>query len=222
MTVHLIATTSTGLGGYMADMEPDEYATAAEDLIEYAGRTCYLSFDKPNPKTAKNEDYISHIIDVGHESIFEHASATFKVTNVSRNLLIELSRHRHISLSVVSTRYVDVSDFKVIIPPALRLPNGPVSAPLGWFEKAQYRDRVEKLMDQGYSRKEAREAAVAALPGNLETQFVVTANLRAWRDVLSKRWDKAANAEIREWAGEVLVELRKIAPSVFKDFPDEL
>lgn len=220
MTVKLIASTALSIP-VDYEMEPDEDATPAEDLIEIAGRTCYLSFNKPNPKTRKNADYISHILDVGHSSIFEHASATFEVTNVSRNLLIELSRHRHISLSVVSTRYVDVSEFKVITPPALRSVFGD-SRPLNWFEKGQYLAKVEELIADGYSRKEAREAAVADLPGNLETRFIITANLRAWRDVLSKRWDKAANAEIREWAGEVLTELRKIAPSVFKDFPDEL
>jgi hypothetical protein len=37
-------------------------------LVEFAGRACYQSWSKPNPKTATNAAYLRHIIDVGHFS----------------------------------------------------------------------------------------------------------------------------------------------------------
>lgn len=44
----------------------------------------------------------------GHRSVLEHISFTFEVSGVSRALLAQLSRHRHISLSVQSQRYVSM------------------------------------------------------------------------------------------------------------------
>lgn len=220
MTVKLIANTFIR-HPYLNDMDWDDESTVVEDLIEYSGRTCYLSFNKPNPKTRANKDYIAHILEVGHYSILEHASATLEVTDVSRNLLIELSRHRHISLSVVSSRYVDMTQFDVIIPPALRTLGAPEKRPLTEDEEERYQDTVEFLIVKGKTRKEAREAAAMELPGGIETRFIMTANLRTWREIFQKRWNVHANAEIREWAGEALEAVRVVAPSVFQDFPTE-
>ena len=35
-------------------------------LVEFAGRVCYQSFHKPNPKTASNAGYLEHILETGH------------------------------------------------------------------------------------------------------------------------------------------------------------
>src|SRR5699024_7330040 len=92
----------------------------ADDLAEFAGRACYQAFHRPNPATARNEDYLANILRQGHESVLEHASATFYLTGVSRALLTELSRHRHLSFSVRSQRFVDEGQRSIVIPPALR------------------------------------------------------------------------------------------------------
>jgi thymidylate synthase (FAD) len=42
-------------------------------LVEFAGRACYQSWSKPNPRTATNVDYLRHIIDVGHFSVLDLA-----------------------------------------------------------------------------------------------------------------------------------------------------
>jgi thymidylate synthase (FAD) len=42
--------------------------------------------------------------------------------------------------------------------------------------------------------------------------------MRAWRDFLNKRWHVAADAEIREFAGNILAQLKDIAPGCFQDF----
>ena len=73
----------------------DPNASTGQSLAEMAGRSCYQSWNRPNPKTAANSDYIRHIIDVGHWSVLEHASFTVYVEGVSRSLTHELVRHRH-------------------------------------------------------------------------------------------------------------------------------
>ena len=77
------------------------------------------------------------------------------------------------------------------------------------------------LRSRGKTLKEAREAARAELPSNMETKFIVTGNARAWRDVLKKRYSTHADAEIREFATVVLEKCQIWAPSIFADFPDE-
>ena len=84
-------------------------------LVEFAGRACYQSWSKPNPRTATNESYIQHIIDVGHFSVLEHASVSFYITGLSRSCTHELIRHRHFSYSQLSQRYVPEHDSQVVL-----------------------------------------------------------------------------------------------------------
>jgi thymidylate synthase (FAD) len=58
-------------------------ATEAEELIEFSGRMCYLSFgEQQSPRS--NRDYIRNLIRSGHESVLEHASWSLHLTGVSR------------------------------------------------------------------------------------------------------------------------------------------
>jgi thymidylate synthase (FAD) len=84
-------------------------------LVEFAGRACYQSWNKPNPATATNAGYVAHLLEVGHLSVLEHGSATFYLTGVSRSFTHELVRHRHFSYSQLSQRYV-ADDGQVIEP----------------------------------------------------------------------------------------------------------
>ena len=68
----------------------------------YAGLVCTDSEDKIENYT---NDFIKNLISSGHESVIEHINYTFELDGISRALLQELARHRHISLSVKSTRW---------------------------------------------------------------------------------------------------------------------
>lgn len=190
-------------------------------LGEFAGRACYQAWSLPNPGTHENEDYLANIQRQGHFSVLEHGSVTFYVEGVSRSLTHELERHRHLSYSELSQRYVDMADIDIVIPPIFR--DDPEAVAILQdvlaFSKEAYGQLVEIAESKGAKRKEQRQAARYALP-NVETRLVVTGNLRAWRDMLSKRWHVAADAEIREFAGEVLKHLRHIAPHSVQDIPE--
>lgn len=203
--------------------DPDTRVTDADALAEFAGRACYKSWSKPNPATAANSDYLRNILRQGHFSVLEHASVTFYVEGVSRALLLELERHRFLSFSVESQRYVDTEKHhpEPVLPPAI----APDSSAAGLVRDAyafalnDYGILVQHLSEQGLKRKEAREAARAVLPNATPVDFLVTGNLRAWRDVLGKRWHEAADAEIRELAGLILTHLQKLAPGAVQDVP---
>ena len=203
-----------------------EGGTDPEKVIEFAGRACYQAFHRPNPKTASIPGYIENIIAQGHESVLEHSSATFYIEGASRNLTHELIRHRHLNYSELSQRFVNVSETEFVLPPAFseHLVDAELEA-LGKVTSAvreAYVKFVEYLQDdKGLPRKQAREAARSVLPGNTETKIVVTGNFRAWRDVLKKRLDPAADAEIRIMCEHILVGLLAVAPSVFTDIYEE-
>lgn len=203
-------------------------AEGGEALAEFAGRSCYRSWTKPNPATATNAGYLAHILDVGHLSVLEHGSATLWFTGVSRSLTHELVRHRHFSVSQESQRYVDAATSKVAIPPLfdgdeealdiLADANGAIKAAYGHLV-----DRAEKLLaDRDLSktdrRKQARQAARAVLPNMAETRIVVTGNYRAWRHFIDLRATVHADTEIREAAVAALRALQKVAPNVFADY----
>ncbi|AAN01802.1 ThyX-like thymidylate synthase [Mycobacterium phage BuzzBuzz] len=203
--------------------------SSADELAEFAGRNCYRSFSRPNPGTRENVDYLKHILDVGHESVLEHASATFYI-EASRSVLTELERHRHLSFSVVSQRYVDPTELGVHEPPAVK---DLIDAPgRGYFRAKElleeiqhasaeaYDELVTIYAEAGLGRKKAREAARAVLPNMTNSPMVVTGNHRAWRYVIKARWHEAADAEIRSLAGELLRQLREIAPHTYQDIPD--
>lgn len=207
--------------------------TDADELAEIAGRVCYQSFDRPRPATATNEGYLANIIGQGHFSVLEHASISFYVEGVSRSLLTELERHRFLSFSVISQRFVGAEHIRFVVPPAFKamghkLDPETTDADIQqkwdeWFRDVveEYEDAVRGLTEEGFSRKEAREAARAVLPNCTETKFVVTGNIRCWRDVISKRYHVAADAEIRDFSAEVLRHLREYAPNSVGDIPTE-
>lgn len=233
MRVLLVASTifhdevvESPLTGY----EP-HYCRDADDLAEFAGRLCYESWNRPNPDTATNQGYLANIISQGHHSVLEHASATFYIDGVSRNFTHELVRHRHLSFSEVSQRYVDVSKYRVVVPPALRSATAELdeSEETAYYDPEagtydmddtyawhQYQATMEELSD--LPRKEARQAARFCLPGGLETKILVTGNHRAWRDMLGKRLSPGADLEMRLVAQKILTELHQIAPNTYQDF----
>src|SRR4051794_15196054 len=71
----------------------DSAGTPAEELVEFAGRVCYMSFgSRQSPRT--NREYIQNLIVQGHESVLEHASWTLLLSGVSRSFTHQLVRHR--------------------------------------------------------------------------------------------------------------------------------
>ena len=201
-------------------------ATDGEKLAEFAGRLCYMS--QRNPAKRPTAEYLENIKKQGHGSVLEHANYSLLLEGVSRSLTHELVRHRAgFSYSQLSQRYVDETDARFVIPPAIIGDDALLSAWKAQMESAQktYVALVEQLMeryawitDKVHRRKMAREAARGVLPNSTETKIVVTANARAWRTMLELRSSEGAEQEIRRLAVAVLRILQKEAPAFFSDF----
>ena len=80
-------------------VELGQFTPNACELIEAAGRTCYKSEPKGDAGA-----FVRMLIRRGHESVIEHASATFRIV-CDRGVSHEIVRHRLASYSQESTRY---------------------------------------------------------------------------------------------------------------------
>ena len=156
----------------------------------------------------KAEQFVRSIIKRGHESVLEHVQLTFHIV-CDRAIMAELTRHRHASFTVESTRYIKYDELTVISP----FKNDVVGdsflfADISIAEK-EYRDWFQS----GATPEQAR----AVLPLCLATELYMTANLRELRHILKLRTDKAAHPQMRFVAGQILEILRDKLPVIVED-----
>ncbi|NWG04877.1 MAG: FAD-dependent thymidylate synthase [Syntrophaceae bacterium] len=182
----------------------------AEKLIEAAGRTSYLSFDKQGEETEKR--FIRMLIKSGHLSVLEHAYATFRISGASRSSTHQLVRHRLCSFIQQSQRYVDESHFHYIEPDSIK--NDPEAHSIFVDFMDQAKAAYLKLSGLKIKKEDARYV----LPNAVESQIVVSANFRQWRHIIDLRGKPQSQWEIRKIAIEILRILKKHAPNVFGDF----
>lgn len=182
----------------------------AEKLIETAGRTSYLSF--PKQKEDSEKTFIRMLIKNEHLSVLEHAHATFRITGVSRAFTHQLVRHRLCSFIQQSQRYVDESNFNYIEPDSVR--NNPEAHSIF----IDFMDRAKEAYSRLQKIKIKKEDARYVLPNAVESQIVVTANLREWRHIIGLRGKPQSQWEIRRVAIEILKILKDHVPTVFADF----
>jgi thymidylate synthase (FAD) len=221
---------------------PDKYAhwttdapSDAEELVEFSGRMCYVSFGAGDIDGHKaingrvgNAPYIDNIISVKHGSVIEHAVFSLLFEGVSRSLTHELIRHRSgMSYSQLSQRYVDESAVSFVLPPEI---NEGTPAYRVWeigctFSLDNYRDLLEVMKDQlependrpTMKVKRARQVARAVLPNCAETKIVCTGNTRAWRHFVEMRGSTSADIEMRYLAAAVVKQMKESAPNIFAD-----
>lgn len=217
-----------GLSSYNANssVELMTITPGAEDIIERACRTCYLSFHRYDPPKSTSE-LITKVIKKKHHSVLEHASATFRIKGGSRVFTHELVRHRFISPSQESQRYVcyadkadrkKTKDYQFVLPETIKN--------AGWPDKStsateQYQktallcyELYEQLLDAGVPPEDARYI----LPNAIVSEIVITANFRELRHFFCVRTHPRAHWEIRAIAIEMLNIMKKEAPIVFEDF----
>lgn len=182
-----------------------------ERTIERAARTCYQSQGRSDETAAGS--LLPKLLAMGHESPFEHAYATFRVDGCSRAMTHQLVRHRLMSVSQKSQRYVTETNFEYVIPPSV--PAERVDEFKADMETI--RMMYEKWKAHGLRNEDAR----FVLPNACTSEIVVSANFREFRHIFSVRCSPHAQWEIRQVCLAMLEELHRHAPHVFQDLHDE-
>lgn len=180
-------------------------------LLEHAGRVCYRSAGRGNP-----DAFLRARIREGHESIIEHATATFEIAAISRAASHQLVRHRLASYSQESQRYVSMEEPEWVLPPAIV--EDPEAGALWEQFAGQVKAAYRALRERGVRKEDAR----FVLPNATATRIIVTMNFRELRHVFRVRISPHAQWEIRQVAVRMLEAVYPHAPAVFEDLRAEL
>lgn len=177
-----------------------------------AARTCYSADTPINIYNSSDDEekmlkLIERVVGSGHYSVIEHIQVTFAISNVSRACTHQLVRHRHMSFSQKSQRYVkEKGQFDYIIPPTIE-------------KNPELKAKFESFMDE-ISKKylEFTEAGIpaedarAVLPNACATSIVASLNLREMIHIANLRLCSRAQFEIRMMVKAMCDELIKVEP----------
>lgn len=215
-----------GVDGWASDGGTD-----ADVLTEFAGKSCYMSFDKNlNLNLSKvggrpNSAYIQDgIIGNKHGSVLEHSTVTFFLTNVSRVVTHELVRHRAgTAFSQTSGRYVRSDEVDMYVP--FELAKFPGASDVIKRAVREMEENVAELVEitgiedmTDFGMKKRLTSAFRRLIGNGQANhLVMTANHRAWRHVIEMRTSVHAEEEIRYIMADVAEQLKERFPTIYGD-----
>ena len=176
-----------------------------EQFAAIAALTCHGNADKEFVAS----DVLKRIIKAGHESVLEHITLTYSVKNLSRACLQELARHRHISLSVESTRHTlwKVFDSWETLDDAPESPEGINDYPdiygiygsLRHFYLSELR-RLSRLRRLSSGWSVPNDKLKYYLPEFWPTNLILTSNIRELRHIIKLRTAPAALEEFRDLA----------------------
>lgn len=209
-------------------------------VVAAAAKLCYSDSDAAslmeNLTDENIEKFVNKLQLLGHESPFEHVSFTFGIDGISRACSHQLVRHRIASYSQQSQRYVNMKDFKYVIPPSIE--NNTIA-------KDVFRDCMETITDAynvlldllttakcaelygddhiycskgeiEKAKKLVQEDARFVLPNACETNIVMTMNVRSLYNFFKLRCCNRAQWEIRNVAMEMYKLVYATAPVLFE------
>lgn len=228
-----------------ADVDVNDRAAIALTAI----RTCYSPLKPTEIVAQEGEKYFGnaasdgaggteadrlfrHITGSGHTSTLEHITYTFAVEDVSRALLAQLTRHRHLSFSVQSQRYVrmgsadKIGGFDYVTPPKVGTQDVPGTDrydgtrtpyrgdPLKAYEVfGEFMAEAQRTYDQLREAGVPAEDARMVLPNAAACNLVMTGNLRTFLDFYAKRRPgRGAQWEIADLAVRLRDEIIKVDP----------
>lgn len=176
-----------------------------------------LTHSKTKPEHLKEssekelQTILHHVIHLGHTSVIEHTTFTFAISDVSRSLTHQLVRHRIASYAQQSQRYVNLNEPCFVTPPKIKADKKLEQA----YKKTMkiIWDQYNNLLEMGIPAEDSRYV----LPNATCTNIIVSMNARSLLNFFELRCCQHAQWEIRLLAQKMLMEVKKIAPTIFAD-----
>jgi len=182
--------------------------------LERACRTCYRSEDKITEKSYKT--LLKNCINRGHESILEHEKITIRMT-CDIGVYKDLTRHRHASFSIESTRYCNYGKDK--FDNQIKFIK-PVNIEKGTEIYAEWEKSLEeiekhyiKMVELGATPDQMR----MILPHSTAALVTMTANIREWKHIFSLRCTKHAHPAVEQVMIPLLLHFKKNMPEIFEN-----
>lgn len=177
-----------------------------------ACKTCYsaklpIEIYNEAPDEEKMLSLIKRVVSSGHYSTIEHIQLTFAISNVSRACTHQLVRHRHMSFSQKSQRYVkEKGEFDYIIPNTIS------SNPILKEKFESYINKTAKLYQEFIENGIPAEDARSILPNAAASSLTVSLNLRELIHLANLRLCTRAQLEIRQMVKAMCEETIKAEP----------
>ncbi len=174
----------------------------AHSDINIIDKSISKCWDMPSKDEAHMLKRMNRVVNQNHHgSVSEHYTFTWDISEVSRALLQEMSRHRHQNLSVRSSRYT-LNQLKK--QPAFEGKNYSKAKNFIYFTgnvKVDNRsiaalNALQEVIKAGVSNDETKYC----MPEAFFTSFISTMNVRAFKNFFALRSSPAALKEIQELA----------------------
>jgi thymidylate synthase, flavin-dependent len=193
-----------------------------ERMLERIARVCYNSEERMECDCAdgncqkcrtRREKFLGGLKERRHDSVFEHAVATFKLVT-DRGITHELVRHRLASYTQSSTRYIKYDEGIPVVRPFFSSPGE--EAP--WREAMLSAEKAyQTMLSAGIPAEKARDV----LPTCTATTIFATANFREWRHIFKLRMGRGAHPKIRALAHLAWEKMAPLCPVYFADLEAE-
>lgn len=179
-----------------------------------AGRTAYQSFHKggnydipTDDITEEDKEFINRLFNkLRHESVLEMVTYVWKIDDFSRAVLQQWSRSRHMSQTVMSTRYIKPKHFKLY-----KTDN----EELNEYIQSYFDGLLEKF---GHL---SNDTIKYGYPEALLTKNITSFNFRELNHILDLRLHKHALGEYQDLAKMLLNSIPKDHMFLFKEKFDE-
>lgn len=181
--------------------------------LERAAKQCYRS--QGNITDESYDHFLRNCISRGHESVLEHEKITVRIYSDIGSYK-DLTRHRHASFSVESTRYCNYSKDKF---------GSEISFidPCHIEDEEMYKiwketmENIEKNYNLMAEKGALPDQLRMMLPHSTAAEYVMTANIREWRHIFSLRAVKHTHPTVQQIMIPLLLHLKKEMPALFDE-----
>lgn len=188
--------------------------------IEKCARNCYKSENNITEDTTSAVKMIGKLIEMGHTAMIEFADVIVNL-HCDVGVYKDLTRHRHCSFAIESTRYCNYSKGKFgneisVIKPCNMDENSGIYHT--WLKAMNDMERAYMQMAEiGATPDQLR----MILPHSTAASVMMKANVREWRHIFNLRCAKAAHPSVRQIMLITLNEFHNKIPVLFDDLYEQ-
>ncbi len=185
--------------------------------IEIAARNCYKSEDKITENSDSAKKIIKMLLDNHHEAMIEFGPDITVKLYCDVGVYKDLTRHRHCSFAIESTRYCNYSKDKFGEEIAFIRPTNICKDTEEyniWYNcMCNIEDSYNKMAKLGCKPDQLR----MLLPHSTAASVVMKANIREWRHILKLRTSQAAHPSVQQVMKKILYKFKESIPLLFDD-----
>ena len=194
-----------------AEILTDINNTKALKQIEQAARNCYRSEDRITEDGESAKKIVKMLMSKHHNAMLEFVDITVRLV-CDIGVYKDLTRHRHCSFAIESTRYCNYKDGIHFIKPC-NIPEK-TSAYAIWFDTMVRIDKAYQEMVQAGAKPDQLRML---LPHSTAASVVMKANVREWRHIFELRTSTAAHPSVQQVMNMLLKEFKQKLPDLFGD-----